>query len=121
MAVIKYFIGKRAEFVELLKAKQTHFILVFQTCWCTLCKTPRYQEFIQTRLMTLPDNYTLYVLDADEFSDVFSFLKSKKMVVGVPTILFYHRDNVTYVPDESISGINAGHLESFYNQIQRQP
>jgi len=119
MASVKYTLGKRAEFIELLKTKQTHIVLLFETVWCALCKTPRYQEFIRTQLMTLPEHYTVYILDADENGDVFSFLKSKKMVVGVPTLLFYHKDNMTYVPDESVSGINASHLTAFYGQMRR--
>ena len=54
-------------------------------------------------------NYLKYIrnkakcmeIDIDESVDLYAFLRMRKMVNGVPTILFYNQENESIYPDDS--------------------
>ena len=62
----------------------------------------------------MPDNVQCAIIDVDESFDVYSFLKSKRMVNGIPAILAYYKGNVNYIPDNSITGSDRQQLQTFF-------
>jgi hypothetical protein len=55
-------------------------------------------------------------IDVDECFDLYSFLKSKKMVNGIPAILAYYKNNLNYIPSDSVLGANAEQVDLFFRR-----
>ena len=62
----------------------------------------------------MPDNVQCAMVDIDDNIDVYGFLKTKKMVKGIPSILAYYKGNTHYAPDEFISGTSRVELDTFF-------
>jgi thiol-disulfide isomerase/thioredoxin len=110
-------IENRAVFLNLLKDNPGIIILKFGASWCKPCKlieTPVYNFFGSS-----PDNVICGDIDVDDSFDVFSYLKTKKMVSGVPTLLCYKKGNITYIPDDSVSGSDLNNLNAFFIRCVR--
>jgi len=105
-------IENRIVFLNLLKDNPGIIILKFGASWCKPCKlieTPVYNFFGSS-----PDNVICGDIDIDDSFDVFSYLKTKRMVSGVPTLLCYKKGNITYIPDDSVSGYDLNNLNAFF-------
>ena len=48
------------------------------------------------------------------FMGLYSFLKSKRIVNGIPVILCYKKGNTSYFPDDSITGSLPNELHQFF-------
>jgi hypothetical protein len=48
--------------------------------------------------------------------DLYSFLKSKKMVNGIPAILCYHKGNENYIPNDMVTGADPVELHKFFKR-----
>jgi hypothetical protein len=48
--------------------------------------------------------------------DFYSFLKSKKMVNGIPALLCYKKSNATYIPDDIVTGSDPQQLHQFFTR-----
>jgi hypothetical protein len=110
-------IENRTVFLNLLKDNPGIIILKFGASWCKPCKlieTPVYNFFGSS-----PDNVICGDIDIDDSFDVFSYLKTKKMVSGVPTLLCYKKGNITYIPDDSVSGSDLNNLNAFFIRCVR--
>ena len=44
------------------------------------------------------------------------FLKGKRMINGIPTILCYKKGNIEYAPDDSFVGADLNALDSFFKR-----
>ena len=107
-------IENRTVFLNLLKDNPGIIILKFGASWCKPCKlieTPVYNFFGSS-----PDNVICGDIDIDDSFDVFSYLKTKKMVSGVPTLLCYKKGNITYIPDDLVSGSDKSQLQQFFSR-----
>ena len=106
----------RNQFMELLKQNDSCVLIFkFGATWCQPCK------MIKPLIQKLIEKYShekliLMDIDVDESFDLFAFLKTKKMVSGVPTLLGYFPDNDHYAPNCSISGTNPSLIETFFKQ-----
>ena len=106
----------RNQFMELLKQNDSCVLIFkFGATWCQPCKRiiPVIEHLSK---QYLNEKIILIDVDVDDSFDLFAFLKSKKMVYGVPTLLGYFPDNDHYAPDCSISGTNPGEIEAFFKQ-----
>ena len=65
----------------------------------------------------LKDHIVCYELDIDENFDVYAFLKSKKMLIGVPSVLIYYPTNNSYASDFSLSGTDLNSYRNIFLQI----
>jgi hypothetical protein len=63
----------------------------------------------------MPPNVQCAVIDIDESFDVYAFLKSKKMVQGIPAILCYKKGNVSYAPDQVVLGADMNQVSTFFS------
>jgi thiol-disulfide isomerase/thioredoxin len=102
----------RNEFTHFLSQNQAMIIIRFSATWCNPCQ--KIKPLVDCFFASSPPCVTCVDLDVDENSDVYSFLKSKKMIYGIPTLLCYTSLNKTYIPGLSISGSSPADLDRFF-------
>lgn len=107
-------INSRDSFFNVLKNNPGLVIVKFGAKWCKPCKTISYQ--VEQFFATSPPEVICCDIDIDVSTDLYSFLKSKKMVNGVPTLLCYKKGNQTFISDDSVSGANATELHQFFTR-----
>ena len=108
------FQGNRDIFFEMLKLNPGVFIFKFGAEWCGPCKAIK--KYIDNVSLVLPVNMMyIYNVDVDECFDLYAYLKQKKMITGIPTLLAYKTGNTYFAPDASISGTNEADLTHFFN------
>ena len=75
-------------------------VFKFGADWCAPCQSIKDVEkyFAET-----PDNVICFDLDIDESFDLYAFLKSKKMLTGIPSILAYLKGNESFASDFAYS------------------
>ena len=114
MATIYNELADREAFQEILDANQGVIILKFGADWCSPCKT--ISPFVHEIIEKLPSNFIVYDLDVDDNFEIYAYLKTKKMVTGIPAFLAYYRENKSFASDESMSGVNKENYELFFKK-----
>tara|TARA_B110000285_G_C15032769_1_gene567630 strand:+ start:140 stop:496 length:357 start_codon:yes stop_codon:yes gene_type:complete len=114
---MQVFQGDRNAFMELIRANQGTIVFKFGAEWCEPCKNIK--DVVETQvaeaLRKRPDgSLQFFDVDVDECFDLYAFLKTKKMVRGIPVMLKYDRENDSYAPDGSISGTDHKEIETFF-------
>ena len=104
----------RQDFAELQKVNTGLIILKFGASWCGPCKT--ISPVLEGFFATSPPNVICADIDVDESFDLYAFMKSKKMVNGIPAILLYRKGNTTFIPDDSVTGSNPVDLDNFFRR-----
>jgi thioredoxin-like negative regulator of GroEL len=104
----------RQDFLTLLEKNPGLVILKLGATWCGPCK--KIKHVLDAFFASSPDNVICCDVDVDESCDLYSFLKSKKMVNGIPVILLYKKGNTTFIPDDSITGIDPIQLDNFFKR-----
>tara|TARA_B110001450_G_C17638920_1_gene488490 strand:+ start:19 stop:390 length:372 start_codon:yes stop_codon:yes gene_type:complete len=102
----------RHSFMETIKNNNGLFIVKFTATWCGPCK--KIANFVDVQFKNTSENVTCATIDVDQNFDLFAFLKSKKMVKGIPVILAYKKENKNYSPDFSVSGTDQEQLIVFF-------
>ena len=108
----------KEDFAKQLQENQGLFIIKFGAEWCGPCKKVDpliYEYFTQIQ----SSNVQCAIIDIDESFEIYAFLKSKKMVNGVPVILAYRKGNVSYVPDEIVVGADENQIHLFFERCFR--
>lgn len=104
----------RQDFFDLLKVNPGLVIIKFGATWCGPCK--KIKHVVDGFFATSPDNVICADVDVDESFDLYGFFKSKKMVNGIPVMLCYIKGNETFIPDDSVTGIDPGALDAFFKR-----
>jgi hypothetical protein len=65
----------------------------------------------------LKENVTFYDVDVDESFDLYAYLKTKKMLNGIPAILAYYKGNTSYASDSCVIGANLDEINTFFATI----
>ena len=91
----------REQFLAILKENPGIMVFKFGADWCAPCQTIK--DDVEQYFANTPDNVLCFDLDIDESFDLYAFLKSKKMVTGVPSILAYVKGNDSYASDFAYS------------------
>lgn len=102
----------RQAFLDLLAKNPGLVIVKFGASWCGPCK--KIEANLHNFFMSSPSNVICADIDVDESFDLYSCLKSKKMVNGIPVVLCYKKGNVSYIPDDSITGADINLLNQFF-------
>jgi len=107
----------KVSFSDLLKTNKGALIIKFGAEWCGPCKKidPLVYDWMN-KLSTQP-NIQCAIIDIDESFEIYAFLKSKKMVNGIPVILCYKKGNLTWIPDKSIVGANETQINIFFQEF----
>ena len=107
-------IPSRDAFFHLLKNNPGLIIIKLGAEWCGPCK--QIKNVVHAFFASSPPEVVCADIDVDQSFDFYSFLKSKKMVNGIPVLLCYKKDNFTYSPDDVITGSDAGQLHQFFKR-----
>lgn len=89
-------------------------MIKFSAVWCKPCK--QIEPFVKEWFSKMPNNIQTIVADIDDCIDIYGFLKTKKMLQGVPTILMYKKGNTGYVFDDCVSGTNPTEYDLFFKR-----
>ena len=106
-------IKDKTHFFNLLENNPGVIIIKFGAEWCNPCKI--IENDVNVYFNSMPDNVQCIILDIDDNINIYGYLKTKKMVNGIPTILAYFKYNNDYVPDEFITGTNPIQLKKFFD------
>jgi len=109
--------NSRDEFLSLLKVNPGLIIIKFGASWCGPCK--KIEHVVEAFFATSPPNVICADIDVDQSADLYAYLKSKKMVNGIPVILCYQKGNTTYSPNASVTGIDPTKLDLFFKQCNQ--
>jgi thioredoxin 1 len=106
--------NSRDEFLELLKVNPGLIIVKLGATWCGPCK--RIAHIVEAFFASSPASVICADIDVDESFDLYSFLKHKRMVNGIPAILCYKRGNVGFAPDDMVTGASPNDLDAFFKR-----
>ena len=93
----------------------------FGATWCKPCHmiAPTIQT-LNEQVKKAKINMNYIDLDVDHCSDLYAFLRTKKMVRGIPVIMCYRKsqynDNTFYVPTDSVTGASTTDVVNFYKR-----
>jgi len=107
-------IANREAFFTLLQHNTGLIIIKLGAEWCGPCKTIK--SAVHGFFASSPPEVICADIDVDVSTDVYSFLKSKKMVNGIPALLCYKKGNTTYIPDDIITGADPAQLHNFFTR-----
>ena len=107
-------IPNRNTFFHLLKHNPGLIIIKLGAEWCGPCKLIK--NVVHGFFASSPPEVVCADIDVDQSMDFYSFLKSKKMVNGIPVLLCYKKGNETFIPDDSITGADAVQLDAFFRR-----
>lgn len=102
---------------DLLQALQNNpgvFIMKLGAEWCGPCK--RIEGLVKSCMDQAPANVQCAVIDVDEAIEVYGFLKTKRVVNGIPAILAYYQGNLNYVPDDVVIGSDQKQVIAFFQR-----
>jgi thioredoxin 1 len=105
-------IFNRDAFFTLLTHNTGLIIIKLGAEWCGPCKTIK--PVIDGFFASSPPEVICADIDVDKSFDFYSFLKSKKMVNGIPVLICYKKGNQTYIPDDIITGSDPTQLHNFF-------
>ena len=108
-------INDRNHFVEILQTNPGAIVIKFGATWCGPCKMIENQ--VNTLMNMMPNRVQCIIVDVDECVDLYSFLKTKKMVNGIPVILVYYKGNLNYIPDDRVVGADTNQIVKLFNNV----
>ena len=103
----------RTDFLSFLETNESIVILFLNATWCKPCSLVK--QHVMERGSTC--GYRFFMVDIDQHSDLYAALKSKKQVIGVPTLLAYKSKNVSLISDKSMSGMNIKEIDAFFKSL----
>jgi len=105
-------IADRNAFMTLLQHNQGIIVIKLGAEWCQPCA--KIKPAVHGFFASSPPEVVCADIDVDQCFDLYSFLKSKKMVNGIPALLCYKKGNGTYIPDDIITGSDPVQLHQFF-------
>ena len=104
----------RKQFLDVLGINPGLLLIKFGATWCRPCQAIR--THVDNYFQAMPDTVLCADVDVDTSFDVYAYLKAKKMVSGIPVILCYKKENITFVPDDSVSGSDVEDIDDFFRR-----
>ena len=106
-------IESRDKFLGILKDMNPGiFIIKLGAKWCGPCK--KIAPIIDAFFGSSPNTVLCADIDVDECIDLYSFLKNKRMVNGIPSLLCYVKGNINFNPNYMVSGADPEKLHLFF-------
>ena len=107
-------ITTRDAFFHLVRNNPGLVIMKLGAEWCGPCK--QIKHIVHAFFATSPPDVVCCDIDVDQSFDFYSMLKSKKMVNGIPVMLCYKKGNLSFIPDDIITGADPQGLDSFFKR-----
>jgi len=107
-------IADRNAFLNLLQLNPGLIVLKLGAEWCGPCKT--IEHVVHAFFATSPVDVVCGDIDVDISFDFYAYLKSKKMVNGIPVMLCYKKGNTNFIPDDSVTGADPIALNAFFKR-----
>jgi thioredoxin-like negative regulator of GroEL len=111
-------IANRQAFMTLLQHNTGLIIIKLGAEWCGPCK--QIKHIVHAFFATSPPEVICCDIDVDQSFDLYAFLKSKKMVNGIPALLCYAKDNQTFISTDSVTGADPTALDAFFKRCNLQ-
>ena len=105
-------------FRDILAKNPGIVVLKLGATWCGPCKLIAHQAHLlmDQLVANYPDRVECCDVDVDESFELYAFLKTKKMVSGIPAILCWNKNNITFIPDDSVLGANVDEINKFFTR-----
>ena len=109
--------------IEFMDAGNTNdlkgIIIKFGASWCTSCK--KIKSLCDECSNQLEKNIMYFDIDIDNNVELYTALKSKRMINGVPTLLSYVKRNrdmsIWYASDISLIGADESKIHGFFKCV----
>jgi thiol-disulfide isomerase/thioredoxin len=112
------FSGDRNDFLAILKRNPGVMIFKYTADWCKPCKSIK--TLVDSHFETLSSENTMcFEVDIDDNFDLFAYMKTKKMMKGIPTLMAYKQGATSFVPDDSISGTDVNEIIAFFARCRK--
>jgi thioredoxin 1 len=106
-------LDRKTFFSDTLHNNPGYVVINFYADWCRPCNAIK--DTLHTLVETLPNTVHFYNLNVDINANLYAFFKQKKMLNGIPTILVFKKDNISFVPDHSVVGANIAEINNIFN------
>lgn len=100
---------------------ETVFIIKFGATWCGPCQ--KIKQLCENYFYNINLNYkniTCFDIDVDESIELYLFLKKKRRLSGLPTILAYYGGNTEsdywYIENDSVVGADENLVSQFFER-----
>jgi len=111
-------INNTNHFAEMLQTNPGLIIIKFGATWCGPCK--RIEGLVHDWMGKMPETAQCVMIDIDESFEIYAFLSKKRMINGVPAILCYDKNNLNYIPNDSVVGADNGQVNSFFQRCMQK-
>ena len=115
---IIYNILIKSVFAQLLQNNPGVLIIKFGAEWCGPCK--KIEHLVNCCMGQMPNTIQCVMVDVDESIEIYGFLKTKKMINGIPAILAYYAGNLNYIPDDAVIGADEAQVKMFFERCLEQ-
>ena len=109
----------RNQFQSIIDKPNISVLIFLNASWCNPCKSIKPYIYHKLGLLKNYPQILIFDLDIDhrENQDIYSFFKTKKQVIGVPSLLYF---NDSIYSEFSISGDNKRGVDDVFNKIIEQ-
>lgn len=99
---------------ELLENNPGAIIVRFTAKWCKPCQQvgPLYYQLLNY----MPNTVLPVILDVDISTEIYLYMKRRKMVNGIPAFMCYYDGNLSYIPDDMCVGSDANQLKLLFER-----
>ena len=112
----------KEEFESYINSLENKMVIIwFSAPWCAPCR--RIKKTCTDRIDEIESikskNIDIYTINVDDHMGLFGWLKTKKMVPGIPSLLAYYgnvKRDVWYIPDDSVSGADIKNVNDFFDR-----
>jgi len=104
----------RNHFMECLKENPGIILIKFGAKWCKPCQN--ITTFVYDQFQRCPNNIICCDLDIDINTDLYNFFKKNRQITGIPSIVVFYKNNLTAIPNLSISGTNINNITELFNK-----
>jgi thiol-disulfide isomerase/thioredoxin len=112
------FEGDRTAFLTILKQNPGTLIFKFTADWCKPCQSIK--NVVDAHFENISsDSVWCFEVDIDENFDLFAYMKTKKMMKGIPTMMAYKKGTTSFSHDDSISGADIGEVNAFFDRCRK--